>query len=74
MIRAGAQVRAADRRFRVACQRATAKGARLLHEGRRRRVAALAALDAADRQTVATAADILDERMLAGPAPQRERR
>src|SRR6267143_5059636 len=47
----------------------TAKGARLLHAGRRRRVAALAttvaALNAADRDTLAAAADII-ERMLAG--------
>jgi DNA-binding MarR family transcriptional regulator len=47
----------------------TAKGTRLLHVGRRRRVAALAttlaALNAADRDTLAAAADII-ERMLAG--------
>lgn len=53
---------------------ATVKGTRLLHEGRRRRVAALAAdlaaLDLADRQTLAAAADIL-ERILQPPAPPR---
>ncbi len=53
---------------------ATAKGTRLLHEGRRRRVAALsadlAALDPADRQTLAAAADIL-ERLLQPPAAPR---
>jgi DNA-binding MarR family transcriptional regulator len=46
---------------------ATAKGARILQEGRRRRVAALAAeidrLPELDRQTLASAADIL-ERLL----------
>ena len=50
---------------------ATARGTRLLREGRRRRVAALAAdlasLGAADRQTLAAAADIL-ERLLQPPA------
>ncbi len=47
----------------------TPKGTKLLHEGRRRRVAALAtelaALNAADRDTLGAAADII-ERMLAG--------
>src|SRR4051812_26672920 len=51
---------------------ATAKGARLLHDGRRRRVAALAedlgALTAAERETLARAADVL-EKMLAAPRP-----
>ena len=46
---------------------ATAKGARILHEGRRRRVAALAdeidRLSEAERDTLASAADIL-ERLL----------
>ena len=55
---------------RVAWLHPTAKGTRLLHEGRRRRVAALAddlaKLDGSDRETLASAADIL-ERMLAGP-------
>lgn len=55
---------------RVVWMHPTAKGTRLLHEGRRRRVAALAddlaKLDGSDRQTLAAAADIL-ERMLAGP-------
>jgi DNA-binding MarR family transcriptional regulator len=48
---------------RVVWLHATPKGARLLHAGRRRRVAALAAdlqkLDAAERDTLAAAADIL---------------
>jgi DNA-binding MarR family transcriptional regulator len=52
---------------RVVWLHATARGTRLLHEGRRRRVAALArdvaALDPRDRETLAAAADIL-ERML----------
>src|SRR5258705_12604128 len=47
----------------------TPKGTKLLHEGRRRRVVALAtelaALNAADRDTLGAAADII-ERMLAG--------
>ena len=55
---------------RVVWLRPTAKGTRLLHEGRRRRVAALAAdlgaLDAAERETLAAAADIL-ERILQRP-------
>src|SRR5215831_17550832 len=54
---------------RVVWLHATPKGTRLLHEGRRRRVAALAddlsALNAADRETLAAAAGIL-ERMLSG--------
>jgi DNA-binding MarR family transcriptional regulator len=49
---------------RVVWLYATAKGTRILHDGRRRRVAALAtdlaALDAADRDTLAAAADILE--------------
>src|SRR4051812_29310593 len=56
---------------RVVRLQATAKGTRILHEGRRRRVAALAedlaALDAADLETLAAAADIL-ERVVARPA------
>ncbi|HKB10299.1 MAG TPA: MarR family transcriptional regulator [Vicinamibacterales bacterium] len=56
---------------RVVWLQATAKGTRLLHEGRQRRVAALAedleTLSADDRATVAAAAEIL-ERMLAGAA------
>ena len=60
---------------RVVWLRATAKGTRLLHEGRRRRVAALAAdiaaLDAADRETLAAAADIL-ERILQRPPAARK--
>ena len=54
---------------RVVWLQATAKGTRLLHEGRQRRVAALAddlnRLTDDDRTTLAAAADIL-ERMLAG--------
>jgi DNA-binding MarR family transcriptional regulator len=54
---------------RVVWLHATAKGRRLLHEGRQRRVAALAddlnRLSEVDRATLAAAADILD-RMLAG--------
>src|SRR5215510_12105524 len=42
----------------------TAKGTRILHEGRKRRVAALASelasLDAGDRETLTAAADILE--------------
>jgi DNA-binding MarR family transcriptional regulator len=53
---------------RVVWLHPTPKGTRLLHEGRRRRVAALAddlsALNAGERETLAAAADIL-ERMLA---------
>jgi DNA-binding MarR family transcriptional regulator len=49
---------------RVVWLQATPKGTRILHDGRRRRVAALAedlaALDAADRDTLAAAADILE--------------
>jgi DNA-binding MarR family transcriptional regulator len=60
---------------RLVWLRATAKGTRLLHEGRRRRVAALAtdiaALDAADRETLAAAADIL-ERILERPQAARK--
>ena len=56
---------------RVVWLTATAKGIRILHEGRRRRVAALAAdlatLDQADRDTLAAAADIL-ERVASRPA------
>jgi DNA-binding MarR family transcriptional regulator len=52
---------------RVVWLKATAKGTRILHGGRRRRVQALAAdlatLDPAERETLAAAADIL-ERML----------
>ena len=53
---------------RIVWLEATAKGTRILHEGRRRRVEALAAdlatLDPAERETLARAADIL-ERVLA---------
>jgi len=75
MERDGLVRRAADERDgRVVWLQATAKGTRLLHEGRRRRVAALAedldTLSASDRVTVAAAADIL-ERMLAHRQPSR---
>ena len=60
---------------RLVWLRATAKGTRRLHEGLRRRVAALAAdiaaLDAADRETLAAAADIL-ERILQRPPAARK--
>lgn len=56
---------------RVVWLEATAKGTRILHEGRRRRVAALAAalaaLDEDERDTLAAAADIL-ERVVGAPA------
>src|SRR6267378_3628630 len=49
---------------RVVWLHPTAKGTRLLHEGRQRRVAALAAdiaaLDEAERMTLAAAADIIE--------------
>jgi len=72
MEREGLVRRDADTRDgRVVWVQATAKGTRLLHEGRRRRVAALAddlgSLTAAEREALARAADIL-ERMLAGPS------
>jgi len=72
MEREGLVRRDADKRDgRVVWVQATAKGTRLLHEGRRRRVAALAddlgSLTAAEREALARAADIL-ERMLAGPS------
>ena len=53
-----------DQDGRVVWLHPTAKGTKLLHEGRRRRVAALAgdlaSLDAADRDTLSAAADILE--------------
>jgi DNA-binding MarR family transcriptional regulator len=56
---------------RVVWLQATPKGTRILHEGRRRRVEALAGdlatLDPAERNTLAEAADIL-ERLLSRPA------
>ena len=62
---------------RVVWLTATAKGARILQEGRRRRVESLAedlaALDASDRSTVAAATDIL-ERLLYQSAAERKRR
>jgi DNA-binding MarR family transcriptional regulator len=58
---------------RVVWVHPTAKGTRLLHEGRRRRVAVLAAdlaaLNRVERETLARAGEIL-ERMLAGAAPR----
>jgi len=70
-----------ERDGRVVWLHPTAKGTRLLHEGRRRRVAALAgdlaSLDAADRETLAAAADILDRmftrQAAAGPRARPER-
>jgi len=57
---------------RVVWLRPTRKGVRLLHEGRRRRVAALAgelaSLDAADRETLGAAADILERMFASGAA------
>lgn len=62
---------------RVVWLHATAKGTRLLHEGRRRRVAALAqdvaALPPRDRETLAAAAAIL-ERMLGRAGERRTSR
>jgi DNA-binding MarR family transcriptional regulator len=71
MERDGLVRRAADEHDgRVVWLQATAKGTRLLHEGRRRRVAALAAdldsLSAAERATLAAAADILDQMLARG--------
>jgi DNA-binding MarR family transcriptional regulator len=71
MERDGLVRRAADEHDgRVVWLQATAKGTRLLHEGRRRRVAALAAdldsLSAAERATLAAAADILEEMLARG--------
>jgi DNA-binding MarR family transcriptional regulator len=68
MERDGLVRRVADQRDgRVVWLHATSKGERLLHEGRRRRVTALAedlgALTASERDTLAAAAEIL-ERML----------
>jgi DNA-binding MarR family transcriptional regulator len=62
---------------RVVWLHPTAKGTRLLHDGRRRRVATLAqelaALSASERDTLAAAADII-ERMLAGEGGKGARR
>jgi DNA-binding MarR family transcriptional regulator len=62
---------------RVVWLQATAKGIRILHAGRRRRVEALAAdlatLDAAERDTLAAAADIL-ERLLEKKSEVRSRK
>jgi len=76
MERDGLVGRAADEHDgRVVWLRATAKGTRLLHEGRRRRVAALAGdldrLSASDRATVAAAADILERMLAEGPDARR---
>ena len=72
MEREGLVRRAADDHDgRVVWLHATAKGTRLLHEGRRRRVAALAeeldALSASDRATVAAAAGIIEEMLARRP-------
>ncbi len=60
---------------RVVWLHPTAKGSRLLHDGRRRRVAALAAdlatANTADQHTLAAAADIL-ERLLSQPRGERK--
>jgi DNA-binding MarR family transcriptional regulator len=60
---------------RVVWLEATARGTRILHDGRRRRVEALAAdlgsLDPADRDTIAAAADIL-ERLFHKPPPEKK--
>src|SRR5262249_60772164 len=74
MERAGLVRREAGQRDgRLVWLQATPKGTRLLHEGRQRRVAALAddlnRLSDADRATLAAAAEIL-ERMLAGGSPE----
>ena len=75
MERDGLVRRAADEHDgRVVWLHATAKGARLLHEGRRRRVAALAAdldsLSAAERATLAAAADLLEQMLARTPGPR----
>ena len=72
MERDGLVRRAADEHDgRVVWLQATARGTRLLHEGRRRRVAALAedldTLSASDRVTVAAAAEILERMLARGP-------
>ena len=63
---------------RVVWVHATARGTRLLHEGRRRRVDALAAdiaaLDAADRRTLGAAADILERLLMPPTATPKGRR
>jgi DNA-binding MarR family transcriptional regulator len=73
MERDGLVRRAPDQRDRrVVWLHATARGTRLLHEGRERRVAALAedlaALTAAERATLAAAADILERMLATSPA------
>src|SRR6266850_3857562 len=56
---------------RIAWLHPTAKGTRILHEGRRRRVAALAeqlaTLPERDRQTLASASEILERLLRAAP-------
>jgi DNA-binding MarR family transcriptional regulator len=74
MERDGLLKRDRDKRDRrVIWIRATPKGARILQEGRRRRVAALAAdlaaLDGSEVETLARAADLI-ERLSRGPSPQ----
>ena len=58
---------------RIVWLKPTTKGTRILHEGRRRRVAALAeqlaTLPERDRQTLASASDILERLLRAAPRP-----
>jgi DNA-binding MarR family transcriptional regulator len=67
-----------ERDGRVVWLHATPKGTRLLHNGRDRRVAALAAdlgaLSASDRATLAAAADILERMLSRSRAPVAETR
>jgi DNA-binding MarR family transcriptional regulator len=67
-----------ERDGRVMWLHATPKGTRLLHDGRDRRVAALAgdlgALSASDRATLAAAADILERMLSRSRAPATETR
>src|SRR3982751_3735011 len=76
MARDGLVRRAADEHDgRVVWLHATARGTRLLHEGRRRRVAALAkdldTLSASDLATVAAAAAILEQMLARGQDSRR---
>jgi len=78
MERDGLVRRASDERDgRVVWLRATPKGERLLQEGRRRRVAALAAdlaaLTAAERETLASAAEILERVIAQGRKGSKDR-
>jgi DNA-binding MarR family transcriptional regulator len=58
---------------RIVWLKPTTKGTRILHEGRRRRVAALAeqlaTLPERDRQTLASASEILERLLRAAPRP-----